>query len=167
MNFPDEDLSSYCDGQQINRALTNLLKNASESVISRIEETNGDPNSGAIELSISSAGASPEGQPSASSSIQIKITDNGKGLPLENRDRLTEPYMTTRTKGTGLGLAIVKKIVEDHGGTLTLSDHQGGGAEIYFTLSTQAPLTGSDQTDELEKTPLEVEIELAIRSAGE
>ena len=48
--------------------------------------------------------------------IRVEVLDNGKGLPGENRQRLLEPYMTTREKGTGLGLAIVKKIVEDHGG---------------------------------------------------
>ena len=54
--------------------------------------------------------------------IRVDVIDNGKGLPRENRQRLLEPYMTTREKGTGLGLAIVKKIVEDHGGTLELND---------------------------------------------
>ena len=63
------------------------------------------------------------------------MIDNGKGLPRENRQRLLEPYMTTREKGTGLGLAIVKKIVEDHGGRLELHDaprtfHDGRGAMI-------------------------------------
>jgi two-component system nitrogen regulation sensor histidine kinase NtrY len=48
--------------------------------------------------------------------------DNGIGLPQENRSRLTEPYMTTREKGTGLGLAIVTRIMEEHGGRVTLSD---------------------------------------------
>ena len=48
--------------------------------------------------------------------MRIVVEDNGKGLPKEGRERLTEPYMTTRSKGTGLGLAIVKKIMEDHGG---------------------------------------------------
>jgi two-component system nitrogen regulation sensor histidine kinase NtrY len=51
-------------------------------------------------------------------------------LPTENRDRLTEPYVTTREKGTGLGLAIVKKIMEDHGGSLLLEDRPEGGARI-------------------------------------
>ena len=50
--------------------------------------------------------------------VSIVVEDNGKGLPNEGRERLTEPYMTTRSKGTGLGLAIVKKIMEDHGGYL-------------------------------------------------
>jgi two-component system nitrogen regulation sensor histidine kinase NtrY len=52
----------------------------------------------------------------------VRVTDNGPGLPETERERLTEPYVTTRAKGTGLGLAIVKKILEDHGGTLLLAD---------------------------------------------
>ena len=52
--------------------------------------------------------------------LTIAVEDNGIGLQLE-RERLTEPYVTTREKGTGLGLAIVKKIAEQHGGSLTLS----------------------------------------------
>jgi two-component system nitrogen regulation sensor histidine kinase NtrY len=50
------------------------------------------------------------------------IEDDGVGLPSRDRDRLTEPYVTTREKGTGLGLAIVKRICEDHGGELKLAD---------------------------------------------
>jgi two-component system nitrogen regulation sensor histidine kinase NtrY len=46
----------------------------------------------------------------------VTIEDNGVGLPARDRDRLTEPYVTTREKGTGLGLAIVKRIMEDHEG---------------------------------------------------
>ena len=74
--------------------------------------------------------------------VSIEITDNGKGLPVEKRDRLTEPYMTTRTKGTGLGLAIVKTILEDHSGVLELKDRDDGepGASIRVTI----PLSLSD-----------------------
>ena len=56
------------------------------------------------------------------------IEDNGRGLPEQERHRLTEPYVTTRAKGTGLGLAIVKKIMEEHGGNLILDDRPGGGS---------------------------------------
>ena len=69
----------------------------------------------------------------------IEVIDTGIGLPLENRHRLLEPYMTTREKGTGLGLAIVSKIIEEHGGTLELLDSPavatgGRGAMIRITL---------------------------------
>jgi two-component system, NtrC family, nitrogen regulation sensor histidine kinase NtrY len=75
----------------------------------------------------------------AGASAVVEVLDNGKGLPKENRQRLLEPYMTTREKGTGLGLAIVKKIVEDHGGTLQLLDapasfHGGVGALVRMVF---------------------------------
>ncbi len=68
--------------------------------------------------------------------VTLTIEDNGRGLPTdEQRDRLTEPYVTTRAKGTGLGLAIVKKIMEDHGGALTLSDRESGpGARVALVI---------------------------------
>ena len=58
--------------------------------------------------------------------IAIDVIDNGKGFPKENRQRLLEPYMTTRAEGTGLGLPIVAKILEDHGGGIELLDAPGG-----------------------------------------
>jgi two-component system nitrogen regulation sensor histidine kinase NtrY len=71
---------------------------------------------------------------SESDALLLSVTDNGKGLPNEGRERLTEPYVTTRSKGTGLGLAIVKKIMEDHGGRLSLADRPGGGAVITLSF---------------------------------
>ena len=61
---------------------------------------------------------------------EIVVTDNGRGLPAQARERLTEPYVTTREKGTGLGLAIVKKIMEDHRGEVLLEDAPEGGARV-------------------------------------
>ena len=66
--------------------------------------------------------------------VTVTVSDNGKGLPTDERDRLTEPYVTTRAKGTGLGLAIVKKIMEDHGGELVLTDRPGGGASVSLII---------------------------------
>ena len=63
---------------------------------------------------------------------------NGKGLPQRGRERLTEPYVTTRSKGTGLGLAIVKKIMEDHQGELMLEDRDGGGARVWLLFPSDA-----------------------------
>jgi two-component system nitrogen regulation sensor histidine kinase NtrY len=75
----------------------------------------------------------------------IRVTDNGMGLPKENRSRLAEPYMTTRDKGTGLGLAIVKRVMEEHGGRLVLEDApldfaDGAGATVSLIF---APLPQS------------------------
>ena len=66
----------------------------------------------------------------AAGTVAVVVEDNGVGLPHRERDRLTEPYVTTRAGGTGLGLAIVKKIMEDHGGELHLEDREGGGARV-------------------------------------
>ena len=63
----------------------------------------------------------------------IDVTDTGVGLP-EDRERLTEPYMTTRVRGTGLGLAIVKKIVEEHLGEIAFLDRPGGGTHVRIAF---------------------------------
>ena len=58
--------------------------------------------------------------------VVIDVIDNGIGLPKENRNRILEPYVTTREKGTGLGLAIVGRILEEHGGRMELFDAPDG-----------------------------------------
>jgi len=88
--------------------------------------------------------------------VRIAISDNGRGWPKENRQRLLEPYMTTREKGTGLGLAIVAKIIEQHGGTVELIDaepdaHGRVGASFVFTL----PLTAEKGADAAPETNAE------------
>jgi two-component system nitrogen regulation sensor histidine kinase NtrY len=68
--------------------------------------------------------------------VQFEVSDNGLGFPAQNRERLIEPYVTTRAKGTGLGLAIVARVVEDHGGLIELDDAPGAGpgAVVRFVL---------------------------------
>ncbi len=131
--LPDQDIRLYCDHRQVSRALTNLLKNAAEAVTSLQDGPGGTPPKGQIRLSISS-GREPKkakgGGGEAKDTITVNIKDNGRGLPEEHREDLTEPYVTTRTKGTGLGLAIVKKIMEDHNGRLLLENNPGGGASV-------------------------------------
>jgi two-component system nitrogen regulation sensor histidine kinase NtrY len=75
-----------------------------------------------------------------SEGITITVTDNGIGLPSE-RERIVEPYVTTREKGTGLGLAIVQKIVEEHGGQLAFATAASGGARVTLSFACD-PLTG-------------------------
>jgi two-component system nitrogen regulation sensor histidine kinase NtrY len=109
-----------CDARQVSQALVNLLKNAAESIQSR----DGDAPVGEIAVRLSqSAGETA-----------LVVEDNGRGLPQEGRDRLAEPYVTTRAKGTGLGLAIVKKIMEDHHGELVLEDREEGGARVTLVF---------------------------------
>jgi two-component system nitrogen regulation sensor histidine kinase NtrY len=70
----------------------------------------------------------------------LAVDDNGRGLPRQGRERLTDPYVTTRVKGTGLGLAIVKKIMDDHGGKLQLLDGEKGGASVRLTFPAEMVL---------------------------
>jgi len=125
--FPDQPVMLACDRRQIGQALTNLLQNAADSIESRQAE--GDDRPGKIEVRIEMA----------TRRIAIAVDDNGRGLPAQQRERLTEPYVTTRTKGTGLGLAIVKKIMEDHHGNLLLDDRPGGGASVRLVFPVAAP----------------------------
>jgi two-component system nitrogen regulation sensor histidine kinase NtrY len=105
-----EGLSLNCDGRIVGQALTNVLKNAGEAIAARRLT---DP---------AAKGRILAGLVEHDGNLDFIIEDNGVGLPDKDRDRLTEPYVTTRSKGTGLGLAIVKRILEDHGGELRLSD---------------------------------------------
>ena len=116
-----EAYSLVCDGRQFSQALTNLFKNAVES----IEGRNGSAEKGCITLSSSYE----------EDFVDVIVTDNGLGLPKENREQLTDPYFTTRKSGTGLGLAIVRKIMEDHGGGVDLRDGPGGGAVARLRMS--------------------------------
>jgi two-component system nitrogen regulation sensor histidine kinase NtrY len=110
LDVRDGEFQFPFDRRLITQAITNLVKNARESVEARLQELP-EPR-GRILVEAGMAHDQP----------YIRVTDNGIGLPKENRHRLTEPYMTTREKGTGLGLAIVKRIMEEHDGRLVLED---------------------------------------------
>jgi signal transduction histidine kinase len=71
--------------------------------------------------------------------IRIAVRDNGPGLNQEQRERIFEPFYTTKTKGTGLGLAIAQRIVEAHEGKIEVGADRGVGTEILVTLT--HPLT--------------------------
>jgi two-component system nitrogen regulation sensor histidine kinase NtrY len=111
-NIPERGPQAPCDRRQLGQALTNLLQNAADSIAMRVRDNGDAPPQGAIELSVTAA----------ADQVRIAVADNGVGLPQQDRARLTEPYVTHKPKGTGLGLAIVKKIMEDHGGSITLDD---------------------------------------------
>ena len=115
LDAPDPAPSMVCDRRQIGQAFTNIIKNAVEAVEARA----GEGGEGNVAMTIR---ASDE-------RLCIEVADDGIGLPAE-RERLTEPYMTTRARGTGLGLAIVHRIVEEHQGTIAFLDRPGGGTIV-------------------------------------
>ncbi len=118
-----------CDGRIVGQALANVLKNAGEAITTR--RLSGDATPGRIVIRVHAL----------DDRLDIAVEDNGGGFPLRNRDRLTEPYVTTREKGTGLGLAIVKRILEDHGGGLILEDADPGpGARVVLWFRRQHDL---------------------------
>lgn len=121
---PPDPIFIECDGRLLSQAMVNILKNAVEAIGSR--EAGGDDRPGRIEVTVDAE----DGR------VRLRVTDNGIGLPPEHRHRLTEPYVTTRAKGTGLGLAIVRKIVEDHGGEITLRDRDDDeqGAQVCLSV---------------------------------
>ena len=132
---PASPLHAVCDPQLIGQAVTNLLQNAINAIEMRTGAAAEVP--GRVEISTRIEGET----------MVIDVADNGCGLPSQNRERLTEPYVTTREKGTGLGLAIVKRIMEDHQGTVALSDRPGGGAHVRLTLATAAAAPAAGDTE--------------------
>lgn len=110
-SLPNAAVIAEADATMIGQALTNLIKNAGEAIVSLQENGAPEGHVPRIEVSLEPADGV----------AQITVADNGIGLP-EDRARLFEPYVTTRSAGTGLGLPIVKKIIEEHGGTLVLED---------------------------------------------
>lgn len=126
-DLPISPVEVSCDSRQISQALTNLLQNSVDSIQARhvAEAAAGKtaiPGRIRVRLLVEAV------------RTVLSVEDNGKGLPKDGRENLTEPYVTTRAKGTGLGLAIVKKIMEDHAGELILDDGEIGGAGVSLAF---------------------------------
>ena len=128
LTFDDPGPALVCDRRQVGQALTNIVKNAVEAV-----EANLDGREASVAMTL----REEEGR------TLVTVADSGIGLPAA-RDRIVEPYVTTRARGTGLGLAIVKKIVEEHFGTISFDDRPGGGTivTLCFDATMLATLDG-------------------------
>ena len=127
-DIPGEPVIVDADAGMMRQVFTNLLKNAGEA----IDELRKDPPEGWVPRVLVEMHSAPD-------AVTIRIIDNGPGLP-QDRTRLFEPYVTMKPGGTGLGLPIVKKIVEEHGGSLSLTDapgQQGAMAEIRLPRERQ------------------------------
>ncbi len=134
---PEPIIDLVCDRRQLSQALINVIKNGVEAIMEK-------PVAAKIEAIAVTLSLLPE------DCVTIKIEDSGIGLPAD-RQRLVEPYVTTRETGTGLGLAIVQKIIEDHGGTISLSDRPNGGSMVTIILN-RAMLTTIQNDDMMIRT---------------
>jgi len=119
-----------CDRHQFGQAMTNVLKNAVEAIEARAAEARG-AYAGAIAVTMKDMGET----------IAVMVEDNGIGLPAD-RERIIEPYVTTREKGTGLGLAIVNKIIDEHGGAISFASSASGGTLVTLSFARTPPLAG-------------------------
>jgi signal transduction histidine kinase/FixJ family two-component response regulator len=88
-----------------------------------------------VRVSLAAADVALDGRPA----LRVSVRDNGPGLGAEQRQRIFDPFYTTKTKGTGLGMAIAKRIIEAHGGQIAVGPSPGPGAEIVITLPREAP----------------------------
>jgi two-component system nitrogen regulation sensor histidine kinase NtrY len=111
------------DRRLVSQAVTNIVKNATEAITALPEAERPDP-----EITVAVDHKDP-------TYVTVAVIDNGKGFPVEGRQRLLEPYMTTREGGTGLGLPIVAKILEEHGGGMELLDNpKGRGGQVLMWI---------------------------------
>jgi two-component system nitrogen regulation sensor histidine kinase NtrY len=152
LDLPPEPMPASFDRRLISQGLTNIIKNACEAI-------------GAVPQSVRGRGrvlviAAREGN-----DIFIDVIDNGIGLPKENRNRLLEPYVTTREKGTGLGLAIVGRILEEHGGGIELRDasekfpgERGAWMRLHFVDERAAAATAASDAPGQALSPARTEI---------
>jgi len=137
------------DATRLRQVLHNLLQNSQDAL------------SGVLAPQITLSTEMVQGE------IHLRVLDNGTGFSENALSRVFEPYMTTKTKGTGLGLAIVKKIIEEHGGRISVENHINGGACVNISLPladmenvTMAPMpaplssTSPPQTREGDKVSL-------------
>jgi nitrogen fixation/metabolism regulation signal transduction histidine kinase len=121
------------DRQLLRKALDNLVRNAVQAI-------RGAKSGGNVRVS---ATALADGR------IAIDVDDDGPGVPEAARERVFDPYFTTRTEGTGLGLAIVKKVVVEHAGSIACSTSPLGGARFRIVLP---PLDGAEAQAALEES---------------
>jgi two-component system nitrogen regulation sensor histidine kinase NtrY len=145
-DIKQDPMPAQFDRRLISQALTNIIKNATEAIEQVPPEELGKGRINVV--------AQREND-----DILIDVIDNGIGLPKVARQRLLEPYVTTRQKGTGLGLAIVGRVLEDHGGRIELKDasdfrpgQRGAWMRLRFAVTGQAKKPG--EHDQETKPPL-------------
>jgi nitrogen fixation/metabolism regulation signal transduction histidine kinase len=117
------------DRDQLVQVFTNLLQNALDAVAECPD----------ARVDIAVIGSQSE--------VEVRVSDNGPGIPPAMRQTLFQPYVTGKAKGTGLGLAIAQNIVTEHGGRIECVHPPGGGACFVITLPVSGPVATSRRRD--------------------
>ena len=113
----EDEIIAVFDRTQLIRVITNLVKNAIQSIPEEQENKS-------VEVIVFRE----------NSEVKIEVVDNGKGISEENKDRIFEPKFTTKTSGMGLGLAIIKNIIENYNGTITFETETNKGTTFYVSF---------------------------------
>jgi signal transduction histidine kinase len=129
--LPERPLVVQVDEAQLRQVLFNLLLNALDAVqnggVISVDARHDDDGLANVK---SNDGSQPY--------TRLRVADNGRGLPAHDRDRIYEPFFSTKDTGLGLGLAISQRIIDAHGGELIALDREGGGAIFEIRLPAQA-----------------------------
>jgi signal transduction histidine kinase len=128
-NYTDEPLAGELDADQLQQVFINLVANAADA------SPAGSPvtiTTERVEGRVVKAGGNGDG--ARAPFARVTVADRGAGMDERTRARLFEPFFTTKQRGTGLGLAIVKKIVEQHGGAITVETSPGEGTRFHVEL---------------------------------
>jgi len=117
------------DPEQLKEVLVNLIVNACEAI----------GRDGCIEIFEKTAAIRPTGRAAV-----LRLVDNGPGIPAPLREKILQPFFTTKEEGTGLGLSIAVRIIAEHGGWLDVQSEAGQGAAFIITLPIQEPADEHD-----------------------
>ena len=121
----DDDIFWHVDGTLLNQAIVNLMRNAVQAM----------PDGGEITVELVTR----------EQDLEITIADTGPGIDAEAIDRIFNPFFTTRETGTGLGLAIVHRIVDAHGGTISVDNDPAAGARFVLSFPHRPQQTQTQQ----------------------
>jgi len=127
-HYDDPAICVRADEDSLQRVIVNLIVNAAEA----------SPANDRIVVHVG-----PEGE----QAVEVRIRDNGPGLPAEVLDQIFDPFFTTKKHGTGLGLTIAHRLVEAHGGRLSAHNRPEGGAEFVVILPTTGSEDGQEPTE--------------------
>lgn len=118
IHLPENDREIFCDPEKMEIVFVNLIMNAMQAL---------DSNGGIVSIGIFD-------DPQESNNILVKVSDTGKGIPEDIKEKIFEPLFTTKQVGTGLGLSSCKNIIEQHGGTITVSSTVGRGTTFTIRI---------------------------------